>query len=130
VNPRSKPGRVPVRFTFLGGKVVAENSGRGNLIGAIIVGVAVIVGSVLVANALNRVTEQVDRTAGGLEELKKSVAAAQTALQNVAKAPAAAPPARRRGPDPNKVYTINTKGNHAKGPQTAKVKIVEFSDFQ
>jgi protein-disulfide isomerase len=77
------------------------------------------------------VTEQVDRTAGGLEDLKKTVAAAQTALQNVARAPAKpAQPAKRRGPDPNKIYTINTKGSFAKGPETAKVKVVEFSDFQ
>ncbi len=112
---------------------MADNSGRSTLIGAVIVAVAVVVGSVVVANGLNRVTAQVDRTAAGLDQLKTAVADAETALQAVAKAapraaPAAAP--RRRGPDPNKIYTVSTKGAPIKGAQPAKVTIIEFSDFQ
>jgi hypothetical protein len=109
---------------------VAENSGRTNLIAAIIVGVAVIVGAVLVANALNRVTTQVNSTAAGLQEIKTALAEAKTALQATAGAQPARQPPRRRGPDPEKVYTVNTKGAPLKGPQTAKIKIIEFSDFQ
>ncbi len=40
-----------------------------------------------------------------------------------------APPAPR-GPDPNRVYTINTAGAPVKGPSGAPLTIVEFSDFQ
>ena len=36
----------------------------------------------------------------------------------------------RRGPDPNRVYTINTAGSPAKGPAAAPITIAEFSDFQ
>ncbi len=109
---------------------MAEN-GRTTLIGSVIVGVCVVVGSAIVASALNGVTTQLDRTTQRLEEIKTAMADAQKALSNVARAPAAAPtPARRRGPDPNKRYTIPVKGSPAKGPQTAQVKIVEFSDFQ
>jgi protein-disulfide isomerase len=41
---------------------------------------------------------------------------------------AATPP--NQGPDPNKVYTVQTAGAPAKGPATAPITIAEFSDFQ
>jgi protein-disulfide isomerase len=44
------------------------------------------------------------------------------------KMPAKTPP--RRGPDPNKIYQIETAGSPAKGPADAPVVIAEFSDFQ
>ena len=37
---------------------------------------------------------------------------------------------RKPGPDPSRVYTINTAGAPTKGQATAPVTIVEFSDFQ
>ena len=43
---------------------------------------------------------------------------------------AAAPQRARRGPDPNRVYSIKTAGSPSKGPQRAPVTIAEFSDFQ
>ena len=109
---------------------MADSSGRTNLIAAAILGVAVIVGAVLVANALNRVTAQVNSAASGLQEIKTALAEAKTTLQQAAQAQPARKPPRRRGPDPNKVYTVNTKGAPLKGAQTAQIKIIEFSDFQ
>ena len=109
---------------------MADNSGRTALIASIIVGVAVIAGSAIIASGLNRVTAQLDRTTGKLQEIGKAVADAKSALSNVARAAPAPQPARRRGPDPNKRYTVNIKGAPAKGPATAKIKLIEFSDFQ
>jgi hypothetical protein len=37
---------------------------------------------------------------------------------------------QQRGPDPNRVYTINAAGSPAQGPAGAPVVIAEFSDFQ
>lgn len=37
---------------------------------------------------------------------------------------------RDTGPDPDRVYTISTTGAHSKGSESARVTIVEFSDFQ
>jgi protein-disulfide isomerase len=39
-------------------------------------------------------------------------------------------PARPPGPDPDKVYTVNTQGAPFEGPKSAAITIVEFSDFQ
>ncbi len=36
----------------------------------------------------------------------------------------------RRGPDPNRVYAINTTGSPVRGPAGAAITIAEFSDFQ
>jgi protein-disulfide isomerase len=36
----------------------------------------------------------------------------------------------RRGPDPDRVYTVRTDGAPVRGPNGAPITIVEFSDFQ
>ncbi len=88
---------------------------------ALIVGGSILAGSWMVQSALDRTSSQLEAIKTGLEQTK-------SALETVAKGKAAAPP--RRGPDPNKRYTIRNNGAPAKGPHTAKVKIFEFSDFQ
>jgi protein-disulfide isomerase len=73
-----------------------------------------------------------DRAADHLDGIRLGLADTQKAVQNVAASanrPAQQQPARR-GPDPNQRYEINTAGAPAKGPATAKVTVVEFSDFQ
>ena len=39
-------------------------------------------------------------------------------------------PQQRQGPDPNKVYPVNTAASPSKGPAGAPIVIAEFSDFQ
>jgi protein-disulfide isomerase len=58
-----------------------------------------------------------------------ALAAIRTELAALKQAPAN--PARaRRGPDPNRVYSVRIGSSPAKGTEGAKVTIVEFSDFQ
>ena len=69
---------------------------------------------------------------GVIQDLKdgKSAAVAKTNLQAaLAKAAAAAPPPPAAA-DPNKVFSIDTTGDPVKGPKSAPVTIVEFSDYQ
>ena len=70
-----------------------------------------------------------------VEELKKNqkdILAKLEALSADVKAAAARPaPAAAPGqPDPNKIYTLNVGNSPVKGPKDAKVKIIEFSDYQ
>jgi protein-disulfide isomerase len=67
-----------------------------------------------------------------VDDLKagKDAATARTNLQTaLAKAAAAAPPPPPP-PDPNKVYTIDIKVSPFRGPKSAPVVLVEFSDYQ
>jgi len=69
---------------------------------------------------------------GVVEDLKngKDAATARANLQAaLAKAASTAPPAPP-APDMNKVFDIDITGAPIKGPKTAPVTIVEFSDYQ
>jgi protein-disulfide isomerase len=104
---------------------MSEN--RGTWIAALIVGVAFVAGSAIVAGALSRGSTEIR---AGLDEVKGAVADTKTALLAGAQPAAAPQPARRRGPDPDKRYEVAVNGSPTLGPDTAKIKIIEFSDFQ
>src|SRR5438045_9793044 len=61
-------------------------------------------------------------------ELNDRLVQLVTAINSRPAYPAA--PARLSGPDPDKVYTVNTQGAPFEGPKSAAITIVEFSDFQ
>jgi protein-disulfide isomerase len=68
-----------------------------------------------------------------VEELKKNqkdILAKLEALSADVKARPAAPAAAPGQPDPNKIYALSVGNSPVKGPKDAKVKIIEFSDYQ
>jgi protein-disulfide isomerase len=93
---------------------------------------ALIVGGAILAAGLT-VKLSLDKTTAQLEGIQKGLAETKVALSEVAQAQkTAAPPPQqqRRGPDPNKRYTLKTAGRPTKGASSAKVELVEFSEFQ
>jgi len=95
------------------------SNGNALIIAAIILGGNILFGSYLLVGSVDRASQEI-ATLGA--SLAKAAPAAKAA------APAPAP---RRGPDPAKAYTVNTKGSPSKGGDaTAAVTLVEFSDFQ
>ncbi len=101
-----------------------QNANRNSIIAATILGTAVVAAAVIVSAAINKTTTQ-------LNGIKLALADAGGAVQRVAQvqpAPAASPASAR--PDPNRRYTVNSSKAPTKGPATAKVTLVEFSDFQ
>jgi len=64
------------------------------------------------------------------DDLFATLAEIQSDLADLKKAQPVAPTRRRTGPDPDKIYEVKINGAPVRGPQDAKVTIVEFSDFQ
>ena len=123
--PRERPqvaGRRPVGVTQ-----GVNSMGLATLIG---------VGAVLMISFSNY--REIDRIEAGLGDRFKRVetqiaqvtAGIDQVSKKVDKVSVAAPKPARKGPDPNKVYTFNTKGAPYKGLSKAPITIVEFSDFQ
>jgi len=99
----------------------------GERTGVLIVLSAVILGLAIVGAGL-LVRSSIDRTVSELEGVRTALSEMQSNLRT-----AAAPtpqPTRTQRPDPNQRYRINTAGSPEKGPESAKVTLVEFSDFQ
>ena len=65
-----------------------------------------------------------------IEAQQKDVVTKLDNLEKLVKAGAAARPAAPNAPDPNKKYDIAIGKSAVKGPESAKVTIVEWSDFQ
>ncbi|HVN37184.1 MAG TPA: thioredoxin domain-containing protein [Myxococcota bacterium] len=96
---------------------MSQNPSGQTLVAAVILGVAIVAGAVLIRISVDNAAHEV----AGLREVLARGGAPGPAPQ------AAAQPGR---PDPNRRYSINTQGAPSKGNPDAKLAIVEFSDFQ
>jgi protein-disulfide isomerase len=94
------------------------------VLGALILGAALVLSSYQIAAPLESVGEQLAGIQTAMETIAENAPAALAAR------PAAAPAPRRKGPDPAKQYEIALAGAPVRGSEDAQVTIVEFSDFQ
>jgi hypothetical protein len=88
---------------------------------AILVGAVLVAGAVVVRSSLEETNRKLDEMRSALDETRQAVRGLAAARPS---------PPQQRGPDPNRRYDVNTAGAPAKGPATAKIRVVEFSDFQ
>jgi protein-disulfide isomerase len=100
-----------------------QGTGKYNLYAAAVLGGAVLIGGVLIANELSRINRKLD-------DVRQDIANAQVEIGKMQQAAPRAAQRRPQRPDPNRRYSVNTAGSPARGSSTAPVKIVEFSDFQ
>jgi protein-disulfide isomerase len=87
------------------------------VIASLILGASVVAASLLIQSSLDRATTQLAEVLVAINEARPA-------------APTAPAPARTGRPDPNKRYSVNTKGSPRRGAEKAKLDVVEFSDFQ
>ncbi len=104
-----------------------KNSAGPIIVSALILAAAVVFGSSMLSKSVDQATAELAGLKASMGEMKDAVKTAATAA---AKRPEPSPQRARRGPDPEKVYTVNVKGSPVKGPESAQVTLVEFSDFQ
>ena len=98
---------------------MSENSsGRGTIVAALIVSAAFLGGSIVIADALDRTTEQVGIAGAALSELQ------------VAGAKPSDRPSRPARPDPSQEYKVPVGKAPVRGNAKAVITIVEWSDFQ
>jgi protein-disulfide isomerase len=93
-----------------------EKAGFMLVLAAAILGASLVGASLLVKSSVDRTSEE--------------IAALRDTLKGAAPPPRQQAQARPGRPDPSKRYEIETAGSPARGPKSAEVSIVEFSDFQ
>jgi protein-disulfide isomerase len=101
---------------------MAGSSGGGSVVAALVLGAAIVVGSLVVKDGIDNQTSVLLGVQESLGEIQDAVAGGGLR--------AGAAPQPRRGPDPTQKVEIPIGDSPVRGPAKAEVTIVEYSDFQ
>jgi protein-disulfide isomerase len=102
---------------------MAGNSSGTSVVAALVLGTAVVVGSLVLKGSLDGQTAALEGVRTALTALDESVRQGGVARQQARAEP-------RRGPDPAARHTVSVDGSPVLGNENAKVTLVEFMDFQ
>ncbi|HEY5657911.1 MAG TPA: thioredoxin domain-containing protein [Myxococcota bacterium] len=97
---------------------MAQDKNSASIVAALIIGLAIVVGALLIRSPIERAVQEIAAVQEALRELE------------IAGTPPARTPTRTARPDPNRRYSVDTQGSPVRGNPDAKLAIVEFSDFQ
>jgi protein-disulfide isomerase len=102
---------------------VGNQSGGPFIVAALILGVAVLAGSFVVRSSLDAGTEE-------LAGVREALGEVQAVLEDATGNGGGRAEARPQRPDPGERHEVALDGAPLRGPESAKVTIVEFADFQ
>lgn len=124
----SKADRPPRTTAVPGSVVPAQPASRSSagILTAIVAGVAILVVlAYLILSEMRGIHGVLDAR---FDQMDRRLVQVASKVELFALRPAAAPAGS--GPDPNRVYVVNTEGAPVAGPAVAAITIAEFSDFQ
>ena len=108
---------------------LANNStGPATIVAALIVGMSMLGAAFVLQTSLDRNSLRVAETLSAIAVSASSLAKAGPT--KAAAPPTAVRPSRGGRPDPAKIYSIAIGDAPTRGPKSAAIKIVEWSDFQ
>jgi protein-disulfide isomerase len=102
-----------------------SSSGGSLIVSAIVLALSIVTASFIIKTSIDGSATQLAAVLGEMQELNAKVAAAGGAPSRPA-----ARPSRPGRPDPSKKYEVAVGEAPTKGPSSAEVTIVEWSDFQ
>jgi protein-disulfide isomerase len=103
-----------------------SSAGSSTIVASIVVGLSIVTAGFILKGSIDSAGAQLAAVAEQMQEANANLAAAPAGDDR----PSPSRPSRPGRPDPGKEYSVEIGSAPKKGPDSAPVKIVEWSDFQ